>query len=69
MSDRPVILRSRIVTEPVEVPEGHLICSKCKGHGLISKYDQGVKSMAYDPELDAKSPCQICKGQGYVPRN
>lgn len=62
------IVRLKIVEEVVEVPEGNVICGRCKGKALISRYDEGVKSAAYDPDLDAKRTCGNCKGEGYVPK-
>jgi DnaJ-class molecular chaperone len=62
-----VIQRYRLVREDVEVPEGNLVCSRCKGAGMLSKYDEGIKSLAHSPELAAKRECSTCRGDGYVP--
>lgn len=62
------IVRYKIVTEVVEVPEGYVICGKCRGAGMRSKYDEGVKSVAHNPELAAKVECRNCEGMGYVPK-
>lgn len=63
-----VIVRYKIVSEVVEVPEDSVICGKCRGAGMLSKYDQGVKSFDHSPELAAKVECRNCEGKGYVPK-
>lgn len=63
-----VIIRHRIITEPVEIPEGHLVCSHCKGAGMLSKYDEGFKSLVHNPDLAVKRPCDTCNALGYVPK-
>lgn len=60
------IQRSKIVTEQVEIPEGQTVCGVCKGAGMLSKYDEGTRSLMHMPALAAKKTCWRCGGQGYV---
>lgn len=62
------ITRFRIIQESIEVPEGNIICGRCGGKALVSKYDEGVKTLVHDPELDLKRPCSKCLGVGYLPK-
>lgn len=61
------IHRNRLTTEEVVVPEGHEVCSSCKGLGYLSKYDMGWSSPVHSPELAAKRQCLFCNGQGFRP--
>lgn len=63
-----VIRRYKLILETIEVPEGHLVCSNCKGAAMLSKYDEGIKSLVHDPDLAVKRKCPTCNGLGYVPK-
>lgn len=43
-------------------------CQQCHGHGKLSKYDMGWKSLMHDDELAAKTTlCFYCMGTGREP--
>lgn len=61
------IMRKEIIEYEVEIPEGHEICFKCEGKGMLSKYDEGVRSFSFSEELALLRKCSSCEGLGYIP--
>lgn len=59
------ILRRTMGYEEIEIPEGHEVCSWCKGKGMTSKYDEGWSSVLHEPSLAAERTCLWCDGAGY----
>lgn len=66
MSDE-TITRDVVRSETVTIPAGHKVCPRCKGRGLMSKYDEGWRSVVYSARLAAKKACIVCQARGYVP--
>jgi hypothetical protein len=62
----PKITRRIVTFETIDIPDGFVVCPMCKGKGMLSKYDQGVKSLVHDASLAALEECHWCKGQGYI---
>lgn len=60
------IYRRRVIDEEIEIPEGNKICTWCKGRGMISKYDEGWRSVVHSEELAALKECFVCNALGYV---
>ena len=61
------ITRYRETYEEVEVPEGYEVCSRCKGKGATSQYDDaGWWSFLHDPRMASLVTCFKCRGEGYT---
>jgi DnaJ-class molecular chaperone len=64
VSDERIYRRTEHLEE-VKVPDGHIVCRRCKGKGSLTKYDQGWSSPVYMAHLDAPETCYRCQGLGY----
>jgi hypothetical protein len=60
------ITRLKLTTEVVEIPEGEHVCSVCRGRGMMSKYDEGWRSLVHSDELAALRTCWACAGLGHT---
>lgn len=58
------IYRHKLVLEEIDLPEGKVPCTRCKGKGSMSKYDEGLKTFVYSRLADAQMQCYRCNGTG-----
>lgn len=60
------IHRKVITYKSFKIPEGKVVCPHCGGAGMMSKYDEGWRSIVRSRELAALRTCWRCAGLGWV---